>query len=143
MLTLVRVLHVGLAAAWFGHKLLIPADLRRSLGAGVEPAQALIVRLGLAEKLGVITGLGTLLTGVVMVLMIGATVVRSGIYVGLGLVLGAIAIGATVARPASARLRAAVTVGNLEAAVSEGRTLSQVLAAESLLWAGALVSMLL
>ncbi len=142
MLTLVRVLHVGLAAAWFGHKLLIPADLRRSIG-GVEPARALIVRLGLAEQLGVITGLGTLVTGVVMVFMIGPAVVRSGIYVGLGLVLGAIAIGATVARPASARLRAAVTAGNLEAAGPEARTLSQVLAAESLLWAASLVSMLL
>lgn len=141
MLTLVRVLHVGLAAAWFGHKLLIPADLRRSLG-GVEPARALMARLGLAEQLGVITGLGTLLTGVVMVFMIGPAVVRSGIYVGLGLVLGAIAIGATVARPASVRLRAAVTAGNLEAAIPEARTLSQVLAAESLLWAAALVSML-
>jgi hypothetical protein len=100
------------------------------------------MRLGSAEQLGVITGLGTLLTGVVMVIMIGPAVVRSAIYVGLGLVLGAIAIGATVARPASVRLGAAVTAGNLEAAVSEARTLSQVLAAESVLWSAALVSML-
>ncbi len=57
------------------------------------------------EQLGVITGLGTLLTGVVMVIMIGPAVVRSAIYVGLGFVLGAIAIGATVARRASVRLR--------------------------------------
>ncbi|MGZ8785601.1 MAG: hypothetical protein ACXW1Y_08580 [Acidimicrobiia bacterium] len=142
MLTVVRILHIAVAAVWFGHKLLIPADLRQSIGGGVEQAGALIVRLRRAEQLGVITGLGTLLTGLVLVFMIGPAMVGSGIYVGLGLVLGAIALGAIVARPASVRLREAVTAGDLEAAGSEARTVSQVLVAESVLWSAALVSML-
>jgi len=37
MLVVVKVLHVAFAAAWFGHKLLIPRDLDRSL---VEQSQA-------------------------------------------------------------------------------------------------------
>ena len=142
MLTLVRILHVAVAAVWFGHKLLIPADLRQSIGGGVEQARSLVVRLGRAEQLGVITGLGTLLTGLVLVFMIGPAVVGSGIYVGLGLVLVAIAVGVTVARPASVRLREAVAVGDLEAAGSEARRVSQVLVVESVLWSAALVSML-
>ena len=142
VLTFVRILHVGVAAAWFGHKLLIPADLRQSMSGGVEQAGALIVRLRRAEQLGVITGLGTLLTGLVLVFMIGPAVVSPGIYVGLGLVLAAIALGATVARPASVRLRKAVMVGDLAAAGSEAQRVSQVLVAESVLWSAALVSML-
>ena len=86
--------------------------------------------------------MGTLLTGLVLVFMIGPAVVGSGIYVGLGLVLVAIAVGVTVARPASVRLREAVAVGDLEAAGSEARRVSQVLVVESVLWSAALVSML-
>jgi hypothetical protein len=142
MLTVVRILHVAVAAAWFGHKLLIPADLRQSIGGGFEQAGDLMVRLRRAEQLGVITGLGTLLTGLVLVFMIGPDVVSPGIYVGLGLVLAAIALGATVAHPASVRLREAVVGGDLMAAGSEARTVSQVLVAESVLWSAALVSML-
>lgn len=142
MLTVVRILHVAAAAAWFGHKLLIPIDLRQSIGGGVEQVRALIVRLRRAELLGVITGLGTLLTGLALVFMIGPAMVSFGIYVGLGLVLGAIAVGATVARPASGRLRVAAMSGDLEAAGSEARIVSQVLVAESVLWSAALVSML-
>ena len=74
--------------------------------------------------------------------MIGPAVVSSGIYVGLGLVLAAIAVGATVARPASVRLREAVTAGDLEAAGLEALRVSEVLVAESVLWSAALVSML-
>ena len=137
-----RVLHVAVAAAWFGHKLLIPSDLRRSLG-DQNQTTALLARLETAERLGIATGLGTLVTGVLLLIIIGPGVVAWTVYLGLGLVLTAIVIGATVARPASIELRRSVENGSLDAARPAARRLSAVLTTESLLWSAALVTMLI
>jgi hypothetical protein len=137
------VLHIAIAAAWFGHKLLVPGDLRRSVAAGPDVARRLVPRLENAERLGIATGLGTLATGLALVFMEGAASVRTPIWVGLGLVTAAIAIGAIIARPASNRLRHAIGAGDTTAATAEARTLSTVIGAESLLWVGALVTMLI
>jgi hypothetical protein len=142
MLTVIRILHIGVAAAWFGHKLLIPADLAHSLGDGIDSARSLLQRLNRAEILGIATGLGTLVTGALLVVMIGPGVVGVGVWVGLGLVVTAIGIGALVARPASNQLRAAVATGDLDGARLDGRRLSGVLTVESLLWSASLIAML-
>jgi hypothetical protein len=143
VLVALKALHIGVAAAWFGHKLLIPTDLRQSITAGVDAARRLLPRLERAERLGIATGMGTLLTGLGLAWAIGFGVVRTPIWVGLGLVVAAIAIGAIVARPASIRLRSAVASGDLAVAGSNARTLTGVLSAEALLWSAALVTMLL
>jgi hypothetical protein len=140
MITLTMVLHIAVAAAWFGHKILIPADLRSSLG-DADTATHLLVRLSRAETLGIATGLGTLITGGVLVLLIGPGSVGVGVWVGLGSVVTAIALGAIVARPASLRLRAAIESIDLISARRHARRLSQMLAIESLLWSAALVAM--
>ncbi len=137
-----RVLHIGLAAAWFGHKLLIPADLSDSL-VDQERAHALIPRLARAERLGVATGVGTLASGLILAWHVGFATVGVGVWVGLGLVLVAIGLGATMARPASAGLIAGITSKDLPAARNAATRVQQVLAAESVLWATALVAMLL
>jgi hypothetical protein len=62
-------------------------------------------------------------------------------WIGLGLVVTAIAVGAIVARPASAELREAVGRGDRVEATIAGRRISQVLSVESVLWVGALVAM--
>jgi hypothetical protein len=142
MLTLVRILHVGVAAAWFGHKLLIPADISRSLSDERQTARSLLPRLERAERLGIVTGVGTLATGALLVGMIGPDLVGVGVWVGLILVLVAIGTGAIVARPASIRLRAAVRSGDLHSARRAGRRLSQVLTVESVLWSASLIAML-
>lgn len=141
MITVVRILHVAVAAAWFGHKLLIPSDIRTSSKNPTEAA-SLVVRLRRAEALGIWTGMGTLLTGGLLVIMIGPGIIPAAIYVGLGLVVAAIAIGAIIARPASIGLRASVTGGRLELASTHAARLSSVLVLESALWSGALVAML-
>lgn len=141
MLTAIRILHIGVAAAWFGHKLLIPADLTHSLG-NVDSARSLVTRLNRAEILGIATGLGTLVTGALLVVMIGPGVVGVGVWVGLGLVVTAIGIGALVARPASNHLREAVETSDLDGARLDGRRLSGVLTVESLLWSVSLIAML-
>ncbi len=141
MIAWVKVLHIAVAAAWFGHKLLIPTDMKTSLD---EPVAAghLITRLARAESLGIASGLGTLATGGLLVLLIGPGSVGGGVWVGLGLVLVAIALGAILARPASKRLRSAVVSGDLASARRSAGRLSQVLITESLLWSGSLIAMI-
>ena len=142
MIVALKILHVAIAAAWFGHKLLVPQDLRQSLRSQPE-AQSLLPRLRRAEILGVASGLGTLLTGGGLVLVIGPRSVGASIYVGLALVVVAIAVGAVVARPTSTALRAAVSKEDLVSARSAAARLTSVLVTESVLWSGALVTMLI
>jgi hypothetical protein len=136
-----RVLHVGVTAAWFGHKLLIPRDLTTSLSTA-ERARDLLPRLARAERLGQMTGAGTLLTGLLLAWVVGFSTVAAPVWVGLGLVLVAIAIGAGIARPVSVRLVDAVSVDDLDGARAAGTRLGRVLGVESVLWAAALAAML-
>ena len=138
-----RVLHVAVAAAWFGHKLLVPGDIRSAVTAGTGSTRELLPRLKRAERLGQVTGVGTLLTGGLLIWHVGYDTVAVAVWVGLGLVLLAIVIGAVVARPASHEFFAAADAGDRPAAARAGRVISRVLAAESLLWAVTLVLMLL
>lgn len=137
-----RVVHVVFAAAWFGHKLLVPGDLKTALAGGQEELVDLVPRLNRAERMGQVTGLGTLLSGLSVAAWLGFDSVEPQVFVGLGLVVLAIAIGATIARPASNNLRSAVAGGDRTGAAVAGRQIRRVLAAESLLWAVTLVLML-
>lgn len=143
MILALRVLHIAVAAAWFGHKLLVPGDIRRSVQAGRPEDEALLIRLKRAERLGQVTGIGTVLTGAALAWAVGVETVSFWIWVGLGIVVVAIAIGATIARPASKRLHEAVRRGDrVDATVAAGRV-NRVLGFEGLLWVGALATMLL
>ena len=142
MILALRILHIAVAAAWFGHKLLIPGDIRQSAGAGPPQAPALLGRLRRAERLGQLTGLGTLLSGGLLAWAVGVETVSIGVWAGLGLVLTAIVVGATMGRSASKQLRAAIEEGDRVAATIAGRQINQVLGVESLFWMGALVGML-
>jgi hypothetical protein len=141
MLVALTAVHIAIAAAWFGHKLLIPGDIRRSVRLGNPEAEAFLARLGRAQRFGILTGLGTLLSGGVLAWTVGVASVRPGVWVGAGLVIVAIALGAIVARPASRRLIAAVQAGDRAGASRAGVQVGRVLGIESLLWLGALTAM--
>lgn len=143
MILTLRILHVAIAAAWFGHKLLVPADIRESVHAGQANAEALLRRLRRAERFGILSGLGTLLSGGALMWVIGVDTVSLWIWVGLALVLVAIGLGAAVARPASKRLRAAITRGDRVEATVAGRQINRVLGIEMLLWMAALATMII
>lgn len=142
MILALRILHVAIAAAWFGHKLLIPADIRESVHATGGDAEMLLGRLGRAERFGILSGLGTLLSGAALMWAVGVATISLWIWVGLGLVVVAIGIGAGVGRPASKRLRDAIRRGDRVEATVAGRQLGRTLGLESLIWIGALVTML-
>jgi hypothetical protein len=73
--------------------------------------------------------------------LVGIDTVDTGIWVGLGLVVVALIVGAMTGRPASRLLRDAVARGDRVEATIAGGQVSRVLGLESLLWIGALVSM--
>lgn len=142
MILLIKILHVTFAAAWFGHKILIPRDLRHSIHNRHEN-QGLTSRIARAERLGIFSGLGTLATGLGLVyLTTGFAATPLRIWLGLAAVLAMIAVGALVASPAWRDVRAGLEANDLPAAVSRVGALVGALRLEGLLWILALTTML-
>lgn len=142
MILATKILHIAFAAAWFGHKLLIPRDVRQSLHNPVESA-GLIQRMKRAERLGIISGLGTLLTGIGLILLTdGFADTPLRIYLGLAAVLAMFAVGGFAASPAWRDLRRGLESDDLPGAASKLGAFTGALRLEALLWILALTSML-
>ncbi len=137
-----RVAHVVVAAAWFGHKLLIPADLRHAAAGLDGPDLQLVARLRRSQRLGTLTGLGTLATGAALIALIGQDLVPFRIYVGLGLVLVMFLVASIMGRPAWGSLKSSLEEGARTTATSAARRLARSLNIESMLWVAALVTMI-
>jgi len=142
MVVVLTVLHIALAAAWFGHKLLVPGDIKASTRADADPT-AFVARLKRAERVGQLTGVGTLLAGVGLAFAVDASTVGYGVWIGATLVVATIALGAIAARPASNQLREAAVTGDRVSATVAGKRLNRILGLESLLWLGALAGMVI
>jgi hypothetical protein len=143
MLVIVKVVHIVFAAAWFGHKLLIPRDIDKSL---VEQSHAdgLVRRMHIAERLGIGAGLGTVLTGVGLVFITtGWGEASALIWVALGAALAMFVVGGVIARPAWMRIEAGVAEGDLRKAHQEAAVFKRTLVAENTLWIIALTAMVL
>lgn len=141
MIQTVTIFHILLASAWFGHKLLIPRDVRMSARHS-ESGSLLIERMGRAQRLGVGAGVGTLGTGIWLVDLttgFGGAAVET--YVALAAVLAMFVVGAAVARPAWNRVRIAIEAGNTPDAVGGATGFGRALNLESLLWILALIMM--
>jgi len=143
MVVALKILHIALAAAWFGHKLLVPGDIRTSAKIAPEGGAAFVGRLRRAQRLGIITGLGTLAAGVALAYAVDVSTVGYGVWIGATLVVVAIVVGALFARPASNRLQEAVVAGDRVAATVAGNQLNNMLGVEGLLWVGALTGMVI
>jgi hypothetical protein len=140
MRTLLLIVHIAAAAAWFGHKLPIPGDIRRSLSLGGDAVAAMVDRLGRAAPWGIGGALVTVGSGVALLAEAGW---RASSLLGLGVMsaLGAIALGATSARKAWQQLVAATAAGDLELAGAYGRRFSRSIVGENGLWLAALAAM--
>lgn len=137
------ILHVLLAASWFGHKLLIPRDVRVSVRQE-ESARYLLDRMARAKPLGIISGLGTLATGIwLMYLTTGLTDADLETYVGLGAVLAMFAVGSAVAEPAWRRIKVSIEAGDIPGAAGGATRFNRALTLESLLWVLALTMMVI
>lgn len=140
MHTLLLVIHITAAAAWFGHKLTIPRDIRVALRSGQEAATSMVERLTVTARLGIGSALLTVLSGVGLLAVAGWSATAL-LGVGIMAAVGAIALGATLARPAWSGLQAAVDDGDLDLAGAFGRRFSRLLHLENTLWLAALAAM--
>ncbi|MEX2278743.1 MAG: hypothetical protein WEA76_01500 [Acidimicrobiia bacterium] len=140
MRTLLLVIHIGAAAAWFGHKLTIPREIRSSLATGGGVAEAMVQRLSVTARLGISSAVVTVLSGIGLLWSAGWTA-SAVLGVGIMAAIGAIALGAGAARPAWAGLASAVEEGDLALAGAFGRRFARFLHLENLLWLAALVAM--
>ena len=139
MRTLLLVVHIAAAAAWFGHKLMIPRDIRESL---VEHsrASAMVERVGVAAPLGIASALITVASGVGL-LALNSWTASALLGAGIMAALGAIAVGASSARRAWRSLVGAVEDQDLVLAAAFGRRFTRAMGLENLLWLAALAAM--
>ncbi len=141
MRTVVLVVHVAAAAAWFGHKLLLPGDVNRSIAAGRGAAQEMLGRVGRGAPLGIGSALVTVASGLGLLALDGWS---ATVLVGLGIMaaLGALVTGAVAGRRAWKGLVAAVESAELPTAAAFGRRFGRTLVGENVLWLAALAAMI-
>jgi hypothetical protein len=143
VIEVVTVAHVAFAAAWFGHKLLIPRDVRVSVREQ-ESGHTLVGRMRRAQGLGLVSGLLTLGTGVWLVtLTTGFAKAPVTIYIALATVIGMFLVGLLAARPAWNRIKAAIDAGDTPGAVGGVTSFNRAMNLESLLWILALTMMII
>ena len=142
MIVALKILHVLAAAIWFGHKLLIPGDVRTSIK-DLSGSAMFVDRMKRAERLGIASGLVTVLSGLALTYLVwGLTGAPIRINLGLAAALGMFIVGATVARPAWRRIRSGIERGNAPSAASGIGPSTRALALENLLWNFALGTMI-
>lgn len=143
MIEVVTIVHIAVAAAWFGHKLLIPRDVRTSVREP-ESGKYLVDRMRRARTFGIVSGLLTLGTGIwLVILTTGFDDAPITIHIAMGAVLAMFLVGFLVARPAWKRITSAIAVGDTPAAVGGAKSLNSALNLESLLWIVALAMMII
>ncbi|MGA7280471.1 MAG: hypothetical protein WBZ40_01680 [Acidimicrobiia bacterium] len=142
MVVTLKIFHILVAAAWFGHKLLIPRDMRDSIRHIGEGTELFIGRIKRAERLGQVAGLLTVASGLGLIYLVwGFADAPVRIYLGLGAALAMFVIGAALARPAWNRIEAGLTEGDATTAAASEPQLRRALLLENLLWVLALGAM--
>lgn len=137
------IVHIAVAAAWFGHKLLIPRDVRVSVREA-ESGRYLLERMRRARTFGIVTGVLTLGTGIWLVtLTTGFAGAPITIHIAMGAVIAMFLVGFFVRRPAWKRVANAIDAGDSPAAAGGANRLNSALNLESLLWILALSMMII
>ncbi len=100
LLFLLKIIHVAAASVWIGGGLSAAPDIRRTLPLGPPHAGELMARLRATASLMNRSALVTVLSGVVLVLVVGGFArVPHRIHVGLLLTMLAIVVGRWMIRP--------------------------------------------
>lgn len=143
MIETLTIVHIAAAAAWFGHKLLIPGDVHASIR-DVEGAARFVARISRARRLGVIAGILTIGTGVWLLYEVfGFSDAPVRIWVGLGAALAIFLVAYSITRPAWRRIRSGMEQGDPASASSGVVRFRQALMLENLLWVLALATMVI
>ena len=139
-MVMLKMVHVVVAAAWFGHKLLVPFDLRDAVLQRIDPA--FVARIERAQNLGIASGLATLASGLSLLFWIGPGEVRPAIHIGLVVAVAMFVVGAVVARPAWSLVKRGIESDDPESVRAGAARLSGALGLESALWVVVLATML-
>jgi len=143
VIEVVTIAHIAFAAAWFGHKLLIPRDVRVSVREA-DSGRNLVNRMRRAQRLGLVSGFLTLGTGVWLVtLTTGFADAPVTINIALATVVGMFIVGFIAARPAWNRIKEAIEAGDTPRAVGGVTSFNRAMNLESLLWILALTMMII
>jgi hypothetical protein len=143
VIEVVTIVHIAVAAAWFGHKLLIPRDVRASVREP-ESGTYLVERIRRARTFGIVTGVLTLGTGIwLVILTTGFAAAPITIHIAMGAVIAMFFVGLFAAGPAWKRIERAIAAGDTPAAAGGANSLNNALNLESLLWILALVMMII
>jgi len=138
-----KIAHVAFAAAWFGHKLLIPRDIHHSIR-DIEGAGQFFGRMKRAERFGITAGVLTVASGLgLMYLDSGFMDAPFRIYLGLGAALAMFVVGAFVARPSWKVIEAGLSEEDPVHASAGVLRLRQAFMLENLLWLLALGTMVM
>lgn len=98
--------------------------------------------MGRAQTLGIVSGLGTLASGIwLMHLTTGITNASVTTYLALGAVVAMFIVGAVVASPAWKRIRRAIEAEDVPSAAAGVTGFNRAITLESLLWILALTMM--
>jgi len=135
--------HILSIAVWFGPKLLVPAEVRRAIGAGDGAMTSAVRGINLVQKVTIAASMVTLASGLGMIFLFGGFgAVPTRIHIGFAMTLAIFGVGAFGVDKAWKRIREAVTAGRPEADLETlARRLSHLMTVENILWLAVLVLM--
>jgi hypothetical protein len=134
-------LHILFAATWLGAALWAAGDVKRTLALGRPHTDALAARTRPALSLDLWSGLGTLVSGLVLIPVVYPGMPEPGIIVGLVAVLVRLALLGAAVMPAFRRLEKSVAAGDLAGAAPAAKRLGMLSGIAHLLWLVALAGM--
>ena len=101
----VKFIHILFASVWFGASILTSSDVRQTIEAGKPHLEMLVRRISEAEKVGIVSGVATLLSGLAIVFLAGGfEFVSSGVSIGLGTTVMTFIVGVFLASPTWRRI---------------------------------------
>ncbi len=140
-----KILHVMVMAIWFGARLGTTRDLKNSLSLGGEHLEPLAGRMARANKIDMVAGVATLLTGHQLIMALGGMGdVKVGVHIGmtLGIVMLLLS-GLGLRGKVNGILSLASEDGEPEAARAKVGGYAALLGIWHLLWLAGLVVMVL
>lgn len=101
----VKFVHVLFASVWFGASILSSRDVRQTIEAGRPHLDLLVRRITATERVGISSGVATLLSGLGLVFLAGGfEFVSSGVSIGLAITIVTFIVGALLASPTWRRI---------------------------------------
>lgn len=138
-----RIVHVALAATWFGASWLAAGDIKHTVAKGQPFVEALPERIARLERLAIPSGLLAFVTGLGLVVVIyGFGNVPLRLWIVIGLTLATFLVGGLLASPAWRRVKAAIAESDLTAAALHANTFARFMRVEHTLRLATLVFVL-